>query len=276
MQYMGAHVIHENVQWLCNTWVSMQYISTFMQYMDTHALRGHICIAWASMYHRPHASHLHNARRYGWKWGHATRASEHMNIGIKEQIRTGHHRQDHFRSLLQHRQRLSAINEIMAMTEGEVSTQIADEHTKVEVCDRQLWKFAVHRRSMQCSMKGQGFVVEGKQLNRIMLDLPKCGRRTCPRTGFDWGCKLPELAHLMQQCRLYLIVENKVHDLPGPSLRTAPGGEQIMTAEQQTFLNDKFVQWTEGRSDHGNALVFSRMEMVSEEWNAKVGVKIDV
>ena len=173
-------------------------------------------------------------------------------------------------------ERIGSDNDLHRVKTREVSTQTADEQTKVEVCDRQLWKFAVHRRSMQCSMKGRRFVVEGKQLNRIMLDLPKCGRRTCPRTGFDWGCKLPELAHLMQQCRLYLIVENKVHDLPGPSLRTAPGGEQIMTAEQQTFLNDKFVQWTEGRSDHGNALVFSRMEMVSEEWNAKVGVKIDV
>ena len=54
MQYMGAHVIHENVQWLCNTWVFLQCISTFMQYMDTHALRGHICITWGNTWTRMH------------------------------------------------------------------------------------------------------------------------------------------------------------------------------------------------------------------------------
>ena len=85
---------------------------------------------------------------------------------------------------------------------------------------------------------------------------------------------LPELKHIMQACRMYLMTEKKVLQIPGPDLRTAAGGEVIMTPEQVTYLNNRFVQFLttrdSGSHQGGNAQVYNRMEMIRENCQEKV------
>ena len=83
---------------------------------------------------------------------------------------------------------------------------------------------------------------------------------------------LPALKHIMQQCRLYLLVENKVRHAPGPPLITSRSGEILMSAEQQQYLNDMFVK-IQVAGKEGHAQVFSRLEIVSTRFKEKVPLR---
>ena len=134
--------------------------------------------------------------RYGWVWGVATlihtRPTEHLNITVKRIIRDGNHHADVNHTILRTRQRLSAITELMAMIDR-AHGQPTTASDAVLVTQRQLWRFAVHRQEMTCSLHGRKFVVEGVRMNEIILDLHRCGRHCCHRTGRDWKGMLPAL-----------------------------------------------------------------------------------
>ena len=209
--------------------------------------------------------------RYGWVWGVATRPTEHLNITVKRLIRDGNHHADVNHTILRTRQRLSAITELMAMVDR-AHGQPTTASDAVLVTQRQLWRFAVHRQEMTCSLHGRKFVVEGVRMNEIILDLHRCGRHCCHRTGRDWKGMLPALKHIMQQCRLYLLVENKVRHAPGPPLITSRSGEILMSAEQQQYLNDMFAK-IQVAGKEGHAQVFSRLEIVSTRFKEKVPLR---
>ena len=231
------------------------------------------------------------ACRYGWLWGRATRVTEHLNIGVKEQVRDGHHRWDMNRTMLQTRQRLSATNELLAKMEmdgaqddvGHGANDAQEEGNNEEqdgrpgmvVMTHKFWSFAVHRSEVTPRLHGERATVGGRFLRQIVLDLRSCGTRARGQIGgCDWSAMLPELKHIMQACRMFLMTEKKVLQIPGPVLRTAAGGEVIMTPEQVTYLNNRFVQFltTRGSGSHqgGNAQVYNRMEMIRENCQEKV------
>ena len=127
------------------------------------------------------------ACRYGWLWGRATRVTEHLNIGVKEQVRDGHHRANMNRTVLQRRQRLSATNELLAKMEldgatddvGHGANDAQEEGNNEEqdgrpgmvVMTHKFWSFAVHRSEVTPRLHGERATVGGKYLRQIVLDL---------------------------------------------------------------------------------------------------------
>ena len=110
------------------------------------------------------------ACRYGWLWGRATRVTEHLNIGVKEQVRDGHHRANMNRTVLQRRQRLSATNELLAKMELDGATddvghgandaqekgnnEEQDGRPGMVVMTHKFWSFAVHRSEVTPRLHG--------------------------------------------------------------------------------------------------------------------------
>ena len=64
---------------------------------------------------------------------------------------------------------------------------------------------------MTFRLLGEGGIIGGNAVRQIVLDLHTYGqRRMHPSAGQDWRGMLPELQHILQQCRMHLITEKKV------------------------------------------------------------------
>jgi hypothetical protein len=196
-------------------------------------------------------------------------------------------------SLMRKRQRLSAIKEIKAMMQKmraeedgcQASPRLAlevaeddgldsdlsdsndhqegsaDAEQTVKVAQSELWKFAVNRRTAHCSLRGSTSKVRGVR-TAVWLDLTSCGQRQS-----EWRKMLPELEHVMQHCRLYLVVEYEWSDVPGPALEVCNGGEILMTQQQQQYFDQRFMTFT-NCVEH--ARVFTRMELRCPDGKEKV------
>ena len=178
------------------------------------------------------------------------------------------------RTLLQHRQRLSAVNELLARMDMAASQEFEDENRqgadegaqqdklRMEVLTHQYWQFAVDYHAVTFRLLGEGGIIGGSTMRQIVLELHTCGqRRSHPSAGQDWTRMLPELKFIMQQCRMYLITENKVKSIPGPALRIGAGGEVIMTEMQVRYLNGRFTR---------SSRVLNRLEMLRHRCQQKV------
>ena len=138
-------------------------------------------------------------------------------------------------SLMQRRQRLSAIKEIKEMMsrldtepdgnasrrspqlaeDGGQDSDISDSNEHEEgradaartttVAHSQLWKFAVHRRAAHAGLRGSTATVQGLR-QAVLLDLRTCGNRHS-----EWRKMLPPLEHVMQrrQTWVYNSIENR-------------------------------------------------------------------
>ena len=194
-------------------------------------------------------------------------------------------------SLMQRRQRLSAIKEIKEMMsrldtepdgnasrrspqlaeDGGQDSDISDSNEHDEgradaartttVAHSQLWKFAVHRRAAHAGLRGSTATVQGLR-QAVFLDLRTCGSRHS-----EWRKMLPPLEHVMQHCRLYLVVEYEWSSVPGPALEVCKGGEIIMTPQQQEFFDKRFMTLAD-RVEH--ARIFTRMELSCKDGQDKV------
>ena len=120
------------------------------------------------------------------------------------------------RTLLQHRQRLSAINELLARMDMAASQEFEDENRqgadegaqqdklRMEVLTHQYWQFAVDYHAVTFRLLGEGGIIGGNTMRQIVLDLHTCGqRRSHPSAGQDWTRMLPELKFILQQCRMH-------------------------------------------------------------------------